>query len=209
MIDFGIWDYGLMALYFAGVLWIGFRTKVNDKSHVDYLVAGRSITLPAFVATLVSTFYGGILGVGEFTYNFGVSAWFLYAFPYYFFIVIVAVFLAGRIRKTKLYTIPDKLESVYGRKVGVFGAIMVFLLVTPAPYVFMLGVLTQLIFGLSLTAAMIICLIISVVFLYKGGLTADVRVNIFEFIMMFAGFGIILPFAMLKFGGLDYLQANL
>jgi len=209
MINFGIWDYGLMGLYFAGVLWIGFRTKINDKSHIDYLVAGRNITLPAFVATLVSSFYGGILGVGEFTYNFGVSAWFLYAFPYYFFIIIFALFLAGRIRKTKLFTIPDKLETTYGRNVGVFGAMMVFLLVTPAPYVFMLGILTQLIFGFNLITSMLFCLVVSVVFLYKGGLIADVRVNIFEFIMMFAGFGIILPFAVLKLGGLGYLQANL
>ena len=208
-VHFGILDYIIIVLYFLGVLYVGFRTKPTDQSNLEYLVSGRRLTLPAFVATLVSTFYGGILGIGEFTYYFGVSSWFLYAFPYYFFITIFAIFLAKKIRRTKLYTIPDKLELTYGKNVSVLGAFFVFFLITPAPYIFMLGILTQLIFGWSLLSSMIVVLIFSVVYLFKGGLTADVRVNVLEFILMFAGFGIILPFCFLKLGGLDFLTSNL
>ncbi|MCI0473065.1 MAG: sodium:solute symporter family protein, partial [Ignavibacteria bacterium] len=209
MINFSIYDYLIIIVYFAAALFIGFRAGKKDSDTADYLVMGRKLTLPAFVATLVSSFYGGILGIGEFTYNFGVSAWFLYAFPYYIFILIFALFLASKIRKTELYTIPDKLQKVYGRKVSLMGALMVFLLVTPAPYVFMLGLLTSMISGIPLWLSMVICLIISVAYLYKGGLNADVKVNIFEFILMFAGFGIIIPFCFTSFGGFDFLQSNL
>ena len=208
-IHFGIFDYIIIILYFLGVLYVGFRTKPTDQSNLEYLVAGRRLTLPAFVATLVSTFYGGILGIGEFTYYFGVSSWFLYAFPYYLFITIFAIFLAKKIRRTKLYTIPDKLEQTYGKNVSILGAFFVFFLITPAPYIFMLGILTQLIFGWSLLVSMIVILVFSVTYLFKGGLTADVRVNVLEFILMFAGFGIILPFCFLKLGGLDFLTNNL
>lgn len=209
MISFSIYDYILIILYFAGVIFIGFRTKTEDKSKIDYLLAGRTITLPAFVATLVSTFYGGILGIGEFTYRYGISSWVMNAFPYYFFITIFAFFLAKKIRKAELFTIADKLDQTYGKKVSVLGASLVFLLVTPAPYILMLGILVQVIFGLSLNASMLICLFVSVIFLFKGGLKADIRVNIFEFILMFLGFGIILPFCYFKLGGIDYLSANL
>ena len=130
MISFSIYDYILIVLYFLGVIYIGYRVKKSDKSNLDYLVAGRSITLPAFVATLVSSFYGGILGIGEFTYRYGLSSWVMNAFPYYFFITIFALFLAKKIRKAELYTIADKLEITYGKKVSVFGASLVFLLVT-------------------------------------------------------------------------------
>lgn len=198
MISFSVFDYIIIGLYFVIVLYVGLRTKSSDKSTVDYLVAGRVLTLPAFVATLVSTFYGGVLGVGEFTYRFGISSWFLNAFPYYFFIVIFAFFLSRKIRKTELFTIPDKLEQTYGKKVGLFGAILIFFLVTPAPYLLMLGIITQVIFGIPLFWAMIICLLFSIVYLFKGGLLADVRVNIVEFIIMFAGFGLILPFCFLS-----------
>ncbi|MCB0723076.1 MAG: sodium:solute symporter family protein [Ignavibacteriae bacterium] len=209
MISFSVFDYIIIGLYFVIVLYVGLRTKSSDKSTVDYLVAGRVLTLPAFVATLVSTFYGGVLGVGEFTYRFGISSWFLNAFPYYFFIVIFAFFLSRKIRKTELFTIPDKLEQTYGKKVGLFGAILIFFLVTPAPYLLMLGIITQVIFGIPLFWAMIICLLFSIVYLFKGGLLADVRVNIVEFIIMFAGFGLILPFCFFELGGLDYLKTNL
>ncbi|MCU0373644.1 MAG: sodium:solute symporter family protein, partial [Ignavibacteria bacterium] len=209
MINFSIYDYLIIVIYFAAALFIGFRAGKKDSDTADYLVMGRKLTLPAFVATLVSSFYGGILGIGEFTYNFGVSAWFLYAFPYYVFILIFALVLSSKIRKTELYTIPDKLQKVYGRKVSLMGALMVFLLVTPAPYVFMLGLLTSMIFGIPLWLSMIICLIVSAAYLYKGGLNADVKVNIFEFALMFAGFGIIIPFCFTSFGGFDFLQSNL
>ena len=209
MVSFTIYDYLIIGLYFAAVLFIGFRTKSSDKSPVDYLVAGRVLTLPAFVATLVSTFYGGILGVGEFTYRYGISSWFLNAFPYYFFIVIFALFLSKKIRKTELFTIPDKLEITYGKKVSIFGAVLIFFLVTPAPYVLMLGIITQVIFDIPLLPAILICLTISVLYLFKGGLLADVRVNILEFVLMFVGFGLILPFCFSELGGFDYLAANL
>ncbi len=209
MINFSIYDYILIVLYFLGALYIGFRSGKKDDSEENYLVMGRRLSLPAFVATLVSSFYGGVLGVGEFTYRYGISSWFLNAFPYYFFIVIFALFFARKIRKTRLYTIPDKLNLVYGKNVSIFGAMMIFLLVTPAPYLFMLGILTSLIFGIPLWISMIICLILSVAYLYKGGLNADVRVNIFEFALMFIGFGVIIPFCFLKIGDFGYLNANL
>lgn len=209
MISFSVYDFLIIGLYFLAVLFIGFRTKKSDNSPLDYLVAGRAITLPAFVATLVSTFYGGVLGIGEFTYLFGISGWFLYAFPYYFFIVIFALFLSKKIRRSELYTIPDKLELTYGKKVSIFGAILVFFLITPAPYVLMMGILVQLIFEIPLLTSMIICVILSVIYLFRGGLRADIRVNILEFILMFVGFGIILPFCIAEFGGFDYLAANL
>ena len=209
MLTFGFWDYAIIIGYFVTAVWIGFRSGKKDSNAEDYLVMGRRLTLPAFVATLVASFYGGILGVGEFTYKYGVSSWFLNAFPYYIFIFLFAIFLAKKIRQSKLFTIADKLELTYGKNVSIFGASMVFLLVTPAPYVFMLGLLTSMVFGFPLWVSMVITLVFSIIFLFKGGLNADVRVNVFEFILMFAGFGVIIPFCYSTFGGIDYLNANL
>lgn len=202
-------DYLIVLSYFVAVAIIGFKTKASDNSVKEYIVAGRTLTLPAFVATLVSSFYGGILGVGEFAFNYGISGWLLFAFPYYFFVTIFAFFLADKIRKSHLYTIPDKLYRVYGKRVGIFGAVLIFFLTTPAPYLFMMGILVKLIFGLKILYAMIVSLAVSILYLIKGGLKADVRVNVFEFILMFVGFGIILPFCFNRLGGFDYLETRL
>ena len=208
-VSFSIYDYAIIILYFAVSIIIGLKVKATDKTNEGYLVASRRITLPAFVATLVSTFYGGILGVGEFTYNYGFSSWIMNAFPYYFFITIFAFLLAKKIRKSSLYTIPDKLQLIYGKKVGVLGAFLVFLLVTPAPYLLMLGIILQLITGWSIQISILVCLILGIVYLFKGGLEADVKVNIFEFVMMYVGFAIILPFCFSEIGGFGVLAEKL
>jgi SSS family solute:Na+ symporter len=86
---------------------------------------------------------------------------------------------------------------------------LTFVLVSPAPYVLMLGVLVQLIFGLSLLASILISTFLTVSYLYTGGFRSDVNANVLEFILMFAGFALIVPFAYAKFGGLDFLQRTL
>ena len=202
-------DYLIILGYFIAVLVIGFKTKPADDSAKEYFIAGRTLTLPAFVATLVSTFYGGILGIGEFTFKYGISGWFLYAFPFYVFIIIFAFFLASKVRKAHLYTIPDKLDKVYGKKVSIFGGVLIFFLSTPAPYLFMMGILLNSIFTLGVTASMVVTLGLSTAFLFRGGLKSDVRVNIFEFFVMFIGFGIILPFCFNALGGTDYITSRL
>ncbi|MEJ2051569.1 MAG: hypothetical protein P8Y60_17340, partial [Calditrichota bacterium] len=72
-------------LYLALLLFIGFRKRSNLSDEEDFILGGRRLTLPAFVATLVTTWYGGILGIGEFTYRYGFSNWVVFGLPYYIF----------------------------------------------------------------------------------------------------------------------------
>lgn len=209
MITFNLLDILVIALYFVLVVIIGTTRKFRNISEADFIVAGRKVTLPAFVATIVSTFYGGILGVGEFTYRFGISSWLMNAFPYYFFILIFAIFFARRIRNAGLFTIPEKLEKSFGSRVSLFASFMVVLLTTPAPYLLMIALLIQLIFGTSMFWSIALTLLVSVIFLFTGGLISDIRVNIFEFIMMYLGFGVILPFCFIDFGSPSILFRGL
>ena len=67
-------DWGLLVVYFGFLVFVWARGR-RAADAPDYLVAGRRLTLPAFVATLVATWYGGILGIGEYTWRYGVSNW--------------------------------------------------------------------------------------------------------------------------------------
>jgi SSS family solute:Na+ symporter len=202
-------DIALILLYFAAVVYVGFRATRKAKSDSDeYLLAGRTLTLPMFVATLVSTWYGGILGVGEFSYKYGISNWVVFGVPYYIFALVFALFLAKKIRATNLYTIPDKLEQSYDRKTAVVGGVLTFFLVSPAAYTLMLGVLAQLVFGFDLTTSIILTTFLTVCYLYTGGFRSDVWVNAFEFIMMFGGFALIVIFAYSKYGGIEFIRPS-
>jgi SSS family solute:Na+ symporter len=207
--SFAVVDILLIAGYFVSLLWVGFRVRTSRSSSDEFLIAGRTVTLPAFVATLVSTWYGGILGIGEFSYQYGLSNWIVFGVPYYIFALIFGLALAKKVRATALLTIPDKLSANYDRKTALLGAGLTFVLVTPAAYVLMLGVLIQFMFSWSLTTSVILGSLVTVIFLFTGGFSAGVRANVLQFIMMFAGFGLILPFAYVQYGGWNYLQNHL
>lgn len=210
MIHLGTADVIIIIIYFAAVVFIGYRSaKRTGTGEEDFLLAGRTLTLPVFVMTLVSSWYGGVLGVGEFSYRYGLVNWVVQGLPYYIFAALFAFALAKKVRATNLYTIPDKLEVSYGRRTAIFGSFLTFVIMTPAPYILMLGVLLEMLFGWSLPLSLLVTAIVAVSYLYRGGFRSDVQTNVFEFLLMFTGFSLILPYSYWKYGGLSFLQSTL
>lgn len=199
-------DLAIIGLYFAALILIGFfRAKKNVKNE-DFLLSGRRITLPVFVMTLVSTWYGGILGVGEFTYLHGLSNWFVMGFPYYVFALIYALFIASRIRKSNAATIPELIEQRYGRLPSFISGIFVFLMTSPAPYLLIAGILLSLITGLSPLLCALLVFIVSAVYLYKKGFTTVVQSDMLQFMLMFIGFIILLAVLLARFPPEEYFK---
>ena len=60
----------------------------------------------------------------------------------------------------------------------------------------------------SYVACLLIGTIATIAYLFYGGFRSDVNTDVFEFVLMFIGFGIILPFAYSKFGGIDFITHN-
>ena len=111
----------LLAVYAVALL--GLSAARRGGGGVDYLLAGRRMTLPAFVATLVTTWYGGILGIGEYAWRFGISTWVVFGIPYYFAAIVFALWLAPRLRRSGAITIPDLLVNAYGRTASTVGCV--------------------------------------------------------------------------------------
>ena len=203
-------DLALVAAYALFLLYLGIRlSHVAKGSTADYLVMGRRLSLPSFVATLVATWYGGVLGVGEFSFRYGISNWIVFGVPYYIGALLFAFFLARRAHRTKFYTVPDLLHHAYGRPAGLTGAIAVQLFNSPAPYVLMMGILLQMLFGWEFLPALIVGTFFSTIYSLRGGLRSVVAADRLQFVLMFAGFMIALPFLAMTHGGLPFLHANL
>jgi solute:Na+ symporter, SSS family len=210
MISFKLIDLIIISLFFFTVLLIGFISGKKAKNDPDeYLLNGRKVGLFVFVLTNVSTWYGGILGIGEFTYRYGLESWFTQGLPYYIFAFFFALFFAKKVRAAKLFTIPDKLSQVYGKKTAVIAAFIVFVLVSPAPYLLMTANLLGLIFKTNTIVSLILALLLSLVYLFKGGYRSDLYANVFQFFVMFAGFIIIVVISYFSFGGYSYLEMHL
>lgn len=202
-------DYSVLGLYFLLLLILGFRAAKSGQSEDDFLLAGRKVTLPGFVVTLVSTWYGGILGVGEYSYLYGLSNWLAFGFPYYVFALIFALWLAPKIRKTGLISIPDQIASVYGRSAGLVSALLTFFMVTPAPYLLMSGILISLILPVPMWMALMIALGVSLLFVAAGGYKTLITTDFLQFALMFGGFFIILPVVWVQYGGWQFLTETL
>jgi solute:Na+ symporter, SSS family len=197
-------DWALVAGYFAFLAAVWLRGRARAASVLDYLVAGRAVTLPAFVASLVATWYGGILGVGEYSWRHGVSNWLVFGVPYYLGALLFAVLFARRARQSALYTIPDLLERHYGRAPALLGAVLVFLTSAPAAYVLTLGTLFAAMVGAPLVPSVIAAAVLSLFYIDKGGLRAVVLTDQVQFVLMFGGFVVLLGFLVAEHGALPF-----
>jgi solute:Na+ symporter, SSS family len=209
--EFTLLDWTLIASYFIFLVWLSWAKGWSSDDEEGFLLQGRKVTLPAFVATLVSTWYGGILGVGEWSYQYGISQWLILGVPFYIFSALFAIFLAGKIRLNKALTIPEAISRRYSEKAGRLSALPIFILVSPAPYILMLGLLFQFLsageapflFYASLVA------LFSVFYVTVGGFGAVIRTDILQIVLMFSGFIILLVFAVAEFGGFTTLSGSL
>lgn len=191
MVTFAAIDVVIVLLFVIAILSLGFSAKLRDSSLLQYLVAGRSLTLPMFVSTLVCTWYGGILGMGESVSYYGYGTFLMLAVPYYVFALVYAFFLAKKVRGAEEISIPERLRQAYGKPVALAGALLIFLLAIPSAHVLMLGIMVELLTGWNLWTSIIVAALGGSLFLYKGGLLADVRASMLAFVMMYIGFLVI------------------
>jgi len=194
-------DLLIISAYLILIIVLSVRKNRSFGSEESFLLSGRSLTLPAFIATLVSTWYGGILGVGEFTWLYGVSQWFAMGLPYYLFALLFAVFLASKIRKNEAMSIPEAISNRYGNHSGDVSSVLIFLLTNPAPYILMVALLAQIVLGTESTMLLSVSVaLFSAIYVSYGGFTAVVRTDMLQVILMYAGFIMLFGFAWSAWG---------
>lgn len=209
-------DLAIIIFYLVANALVGFITlrkkqgKGSSKSEAEeYILAGRTLTLPAFVATLVSTWYGGIIGVGEYAYDKGIVMWAVFGIPYYVAAIIYAFVLAHRVNNDRSNsTIADRLRSSYGERAGYVGATVAFFMTSPAGYIMTLGTLYEWYFGITPWVGILIAIVSSIAYLFSGGFRASVRADMLQFAVMFLGFAIILPFAWSGIGDWSFVTSH-
>jgi len=202
-------DYSLIVVYLLALLLLGFHRRLkSDSSAGELIVGGRMLTLPAFVASLVSTWYGGILGVGEYSFKYGLSNWLVFGLPYYLAAFGFAIFLAKKARESEVLTIPDSLARVYDKKTALAGSVVIYLMTVPAAYILMMGVLCQYLFGWPIWGGILAGTVFSVIYVYTGGFNSVIRTDLFQFGLMFLGFLMLLIFLVVDYGGLSFLKQN-
>ena len=178
--------------FFILIIFIGLKNKDNKEDVNEYIYAGRKLTSPALIATLVTTWYGGINEIGIEVINNGIVTWVYFGFTYYISAFIYAFFLAPRILKKDYRSVPIAIFNNYGKEAGLLSLTTVFFYLLPASYLIILSQLISEIFNINNTfISIFLATLVSTIYILKGGFKAIVRTDKIQFFFMFAGFAIL------------------
>jgi len=205
------WDLLVIIFFLAVSLVVGKIAGAKKISQGDdeYLLMAKNLSLPLFVATLVSTWYGGIFGVTQIAFENGIYGFFTQGLFWYLAYFIFAIFLARRIRKSDVKSLPEFLGQKFGPRARKFSGAILFLHALPITYALSLGLVISMICNWNLTLCM--ALGVSFVALYSsfGGFRSVVLTDFLQFILMFAAVILVLAYSMYFFGGWLFLTSEL
>lgn len=196
----------------AAAFYGSWRLKINRNnkpSALDYLLMGRQLTLPLFVFTLVATWYGGIFGVNEITFNYGIFNFVTQGVFWYVAYLIFAFFVAKRLARYASYTLPDLASRMFGPKSAKVTAVLTFCYIAPVAYVLSLGMFLHMVFGISVLSGMIWGTLFVCLYSAWGGLRSVVFSDLVQFFVMCSAVAMVVVFSVYSFGGLTFLKANL
>lgn len=181
----------------------------NGSKLLDYMLMGRQLTLPLFVATLAASWYGGIFGVNEITFNYGIHNFVIQGVFWYIAYIIFALFLVDKVKHYQSITIPDLAYKMFGPKSAKTAAFFTFVNILPVSYVLSLGIFLNLICGLPVVWGMITGTVFVSLYAAWGGLRAVVFSDVVQFAVMCLAVFLVLVFSVSNFGGLEFLKSNL
>jgi len=197
----------LIYIYFIVIFLIGIcNTKNIDRN--DYFYLSRKLTLPSFIATIVTTWYGGILEIGRYSYVNGIVTWIIFGFFYYLSAILFALYIGPKFHKNNIESIPRYFKKTYGIMAEKLSSIVLILLSSPAPYLMILSTLLMHIFNITLNTALIFGIMFSIAYIYSGGLKSIISTDILQFVFMYLGFFTMLIYLIYNFGGMEYLINN-
>jgi SSS family solute:Na+ symporter len=204
-------DLAVVAVYLVAMIAVGFLLAGRVRAYRDFFLAGRALTTPILVCTLVSSYYGldALFGDSGDASREGVVVWFTYGRPYTLALLVAALLLARRLRGFDALSLADLLGQHYGASTRLAAAIASFLYALPILAIMGLAAMGEVIFGLPLWLGACLGAAVSVVYVAMGGAWADVLTDTVQFGVMCVSLAIALPWILAAAGGFEGLRATL
>ncbi len=203
----------IVIVYMIGMLLVGFLTnKYIIKDSVDYMLAGRRMGLFMVASSLSANNIGGgsTTGVAARAFSgWGLSAaWYVLAAAV---AMIPLAYFAPRIRKTLAVTIPEVVHRRFGPTAGLFTAVLnvVSLFCLTASQILASGTVVSSLTGLPLNVCILIAGFVVIFYTTMGGMLADAITDVVQFLIIFFGLLIALPFIINGAGGWQAISAAL
>ncbi len=208
-----------IGFYMAVMLAIGFIVSKKNKSTEDYLVAGRSFNVWFNTATILITFVGAVLFIGDSGLAFSTGIWnteyswgmIATAGGGVLCLLLLGVFFVPVLWKLKYVSVGDFYTIRYGKICGFFAAVLI--AITSSTWIAtnatIFGKIVAPLLGWDISTVIWIGILVVAIYTYSGGMYAVCYTDVVQIIIMVLGFAILLPMTVNLAGGLtEVLQST-
>ena len=204
-------DSGIVVVYLAGMLLIGIRASRYIHTFVDFALAGRKLTAPLLVGSLVATYYGldVTFGSSETAYLEGISTFFVYSLPFYVAYLGVAFVIAPRLVALKVKSLPEACVHFYGPGLRLPATFATTLYSLPILSIAGLGLVGHVFFGLDPVIAGLAGACIAATYTLLGGLLADTLTDTIQFLVMCVMLGCAVLIGVTHVGSYESFRASM
>ena len=208
-------DGFIIGFYFLIMLAVGvyaFRKRKASGSD-GFFVAGRKAGIVLVTGSLAATFIGSsvVIGMVGSGYSMGLpGVWWLLVGA--IGLVILGLFLAKRVRRVGVYTLPELLEKQYGSKAKLLASLVIvvsWIAICAAQILAAGNVLHALIPSWDVRALMAICATVFVIYTVLGGQYSIIRTDFLQLIILVVGLLVTLGLVMNDVGGFGGLKDSL
>ena len=202
----------IIAAYFLGMIAVGVASRRRAREADDFFVAGRTGSSLFITGSLLATIVGGSATVGMAGLGFTqglTGAWWLLVGS--IGLVILGLFLARRVRKFGLYTLPQLVEKQYDGRMALAASILIVVawigivagqIIAAGKIMSVLGIGDPLLW-------MVLFTVVFVAYTIVGGQYAVIRTDTVQTVIIFAGIFGGLALLLSRLGGLSGLSASL
>jgi len=206
-------DYSVVLIYGVLVAFLGYIAKLKVKNADDYFAGGKKV--PWWVASISHHMSGYsafvFVGMGTIAYGSGLSAYVFYGPPIFTAMMIGAYVWAPRWSRMKILTPIQFLEQRYNnltRQVFAWGGIGI-KFIDEGVKLYSLAIIVHVATGWPLQEVIIACGIVTIAYLFFGGLWATMLTDFAQFFVQFAITLFLVPLVLKAVGGFGGLLAQM
>ena len=206
-------DYGIIGVYFAAVLWIGFALKRRMHASLDFLLAGRAI--PAWAAGLA--FIAANLGAQEVIGMAASGAKYGWLTSHFYWLgaipamAFVAVFMMPFYYGSRARSVPEYLRLRFDEKTRTLNAasFAAMTILSSGISMFAMAKLFNLILGWNMHASILLSALVVLGYIVLGGLTSAIYNEVLQFFLIVAGFTPLVWMGLRDVGGWNGMVSRL
>ena len=197
--------------YLTALIGVGVVLSRRVRTGEDFMVAGRRLSLPVLVGTLVATWIGSgtIIANAGLSYRVGLSA--LWGPSGAWLGILVLAFVAGRARRYGAFTVPDLLEGRYNPLARVLGTLVTVVAYTViTSYQFRAGgMVLNLVAGIDPRLGMALTAAFVIAYTALAGMLSVAYTDFINGVILTVGILVAVPVVWHAAGGWSQAQASL